>query len=1153
MNTLQAMYPLDSRLHVVSMVHGFNAHYRDSVRSPKEVDVSSNPILPVFSPKNTFVAKAHEQAMADADVETVTLHKWQPHNPNVKIPVKQKEASFVYKPKWGLNNARSHPRTRLGVDPIEKHTDEPQDQEKEETGTNGKYRPSVTQHPPNTERTTTCPQAPRTNRQFKGAISRIVSGQRQGCANLSKKGVTREMLLSVRESARKQLLGSSFASHAIDGQNGSQNSPDSDSDSDIWSVSSEGSKKDVDHHLPAHMAKMRIQPKALTRELNASAEALAHAIDNMEIDLDKQYRTHAVVTTLQRCQIYLRHLTRVASKAEFQTKTDEIHDISPPMGIDDVVVTGLANYIVNQVCNSGVYDAATTSLFEQILKSLAPSLYDTTTATEEDFKTPHFLRLSHLKKANARIFKKFSSAEKRFQGAVNSLKMVVTVTEKRLTSLVFRVWRFDAKLFKSRENLVRFSSRQKTPQQATHERMLLFFYWRAWAKTRKLERIMNLETSRLQEMTTSVTSELRSTVFDAHAVQERMQLLASTLAGTKQDTTIMRADGTFSSEFLANVLGRCEKELAMLREMTHGRFPIFLLSGLFEGSGGEPPKDVDTAVQELLLLGQNWAKRTEVFEKVQQLASEEEEKEIEAYQELVELDIETLLVNWVNRCISHTYDNDQSSFRRRLKDLSTDLRDSDIYVALMKHVTPGVSFHKIEITFDLHSKAKSLLSTLAQYGCFTVMNENEFVEGLPDLHLAQLANLFLVRGHGLDPSPKPRWFDNMATRIPFVLENWRAIEYLERIPQNKAYDMLASLTHLCCELSICRNRLVRREKYWRIIQTKVKDFVWLLLRAYTSDTASYEIQHLNNAYQNGINEHMCARVLGKDDEDRAQWKEEAIKIKKIIAKYRGELKKINRHYTSESMAAKRSNSIDFRSYLTFVKDCGVLKGNIDVPLNDIYNCFTTVCELERKERGDEDDPDGVQEVDQGNFLEVIVRLANVVHRSHDTLSARVNELLEQDVLPNACRTSADEFRKLLTSETMRDVFAMNKTKLTSIFRRYSSLDDDERVLEQHLSMNLAEFTKLCRDAGLLGDSGFTTHKLKALFGNVQQDEDYGIDDPDESQELSYQEFLEALSAICLFHMPEPFTPLNVKFETFLEHKFFANLKTVAKKKKNSAA
>ncbi len=42
--------------------------------------------------------------------------------------------------------------------------------------------------------------------------------------------------------------------------------------------------------------------------------------------------------------------------------------------------------------------------------------------------------------------------------------------------------------------------------------------------------------------------------------------------------------------------------------------------------------------------------------------------------------------------------------------------------------------------------------------------------------------------------------------------------------------------------------------------------------------------------------------------------------------------------------------------------------------------------------------------------------------------------------------------------------------------------------------------------------------------------------------MSYQEFVEALAAICLFRFPDPFTPLSVKLDTFLTTQFIKPLK-----------
>lgn len=60
--------------------------------------------------------------------------------------------------------------------------------------------------------------------------------------------------------------------------------------------------------------------------------------------------------------------------------------------------------------------------------------------------------------------------------------------------------------------------------------------------------------------------------------------------------------------------------------------------------------------------------------------------------------------------------------------------------------------------FDLHSKAKLILSLSAMMGTRILLSEFEYVEGIPDLHLLFIGSIWSAR-HGLGREPKQKWFD----------------------------------------------------------------------------------------------------------------------------------------------------------------------------------------------------------------------------------------------------------------------------------------------------------------------------------------------------------------------------------------------------------
>jgi hypothetical protein len=65
-----------------------------------------------------------------------------------------------------------------------------------------------------------------------------------------------------------------------------------------------------------------------------------------------------------------------------------------------------------------------------------------------------------------------------------------------------------------------------------------------------------------------------------------------------------------------------------------------------------------------------------------------------------------------------------------------------------------------------------------------------------------------------------------------------------------------------------------------------------------------------------------------------------------------------------------------------------------------------------------------------------------------------------------------------------------------------------KASERITMMKEEDFIRMCKDAYLHMDESI----LRNVFESVQQDEDFGIEDPSLSQEMSYQEFQEVSTA-----------------------------------------
>lgn len=508
---------------------------------------------------------------------------------------------------------------------------------------------------------------------------------------------------------------------------------------------------------------------------------------------------------------------------------------------------------------------------------------------------------------------------------------------RRKARLLFRFWRHHTACVKHKGRMEAYAVKIKgdSASQSQDDQTVLtetFFFWRSWAQQTKLSRLLEEEARRLRRMVEDVRAELHKGTQQGADVSETIQMINLSLeqlsrTGRKRP---VRPDLTFAPHFLNDFFTRCERELAMLKDIPLGCYDLSCLAPDFQPRGGSSSNHsskLDEAVKAVGTLGARgkWAQRQELLEELQGELDKEEAFEQAAFDQISSMEFEDLLIGWLNRNVLTTTKMDGTPFARTLKDLSTDLRDSEIYVALLKAIAPSneAKIIKVEKLVDLHARAKAVIGLFRSLGCHEVLSEYDYVEGVPDQHLLQICSLFLTN-HGVAPEPGQRWFDNRTQNIHYLRDRWAEVKKSSNVPDQVGSAFLSQLLHLSTEIAVVRARLVRRDRYCKAIQRRTKDFMWMLHRSRSlPDNERYDLKHLNNIYQTMVSEQSIGRIIGKDDPEGAR--HELKLINKIFSRHRDELRKITKHYLSQSRG-NTPNCIDFPAFMTFVKDCGFLLG-----------------------------------------------------------------------------------------------------------------------------------------------------------------------------------------------------------------------------------
>jgi hypothetical protein len=143
------------------------------------------------------------------------------------------------------------------------------------------------------------------------------------------------------------------------------------------------------------------------------------------------------------------------------------------------------------------------------------------------------------------------------------------------------------------------------------------------------------------------------------------------------------------------------------------------------------------------------------------------------------------------------------------------------------------------------------------------------------------------------------------------------------------------------------------------------------------------------------------------------------------------------------------------------------------------------------------------------------------------LTECVRRLLTKYVLPNAMKSSYEEFHRQMNMPLVLEIIVQFRTKLKVLFTKYAKADDSDQFAN---SMNLKEFTIFANDRKLLCD-GFTRRDLVSVFNNAQSET---TDANGASTMLSFPEFVDAVGAISIFKRPNPFVAFETHLTQFLK-------------------
>ena len=247
-----------------------------------------------------------------------------------------------------------------------------------------------------------------------------------------------------------------------------------------------------------------------------------------------------------------------------------------------------------------------------------------------------------------------------------------------------------------------------------------------------------------------------------------------------------------------------------------------------------------------------------------------------------------------------------------------------------------------------------------------------------------------------------------------------------------------------------------------------------------------------------------------------------------------DLKRIFQYYAAAE--AGDANSMDHAEWWKFVRECKFQKDRKAMPsvrVDLIFQACNIDYTLDAKDRAEADDG----EMESTEWTESLVRTSSWRYskKTAGGLDKRLEKLMNEDMLPNACSVDCDVFRERLAGDEVQAVYHKHRRNLKKIYAVYAADDDDGDAALAMDTMNCKELVSFCMEMKLTGPI-LSQRAVRTIFAFVQQEEAEleEDEDDDDGSEMVYSEFVEALAAIAMFLCPNPYEVVPSRINRYIK-------------------
>lgn len=476
--------------------------------------------------------------------------------------------------------------------------------------------------------------------------------------------------------------------------------------------------------------------------------------------------------------------------------------------------------------------------------------------------------------------------------------------------------------------------------------------------------------------------------------------------------------------------------------------------------------------------------------------------------------------------------------------------------------------------FDTGARATRLLACANEWLSVTpeMIIPTEIEEGDSEWNFAFLANLFIAHPTlRTDPVPFVTDYQEMNKLFRHKNYSFNLVNTGSRtINKTDSEDPSMLIKSLCTKVNklskrvnnrinmLQRSHLSWRETEIKVIQRLVQDLC-KRARGIDSSQKDEESQKERDQFQK-LSFLKLTDILQREEIDP---KIEFERLKTYCGECFDDLRKI---YSAYGALGGGGGSVSFYEFSSLVRDCKLV--NKDWTQADITLVFVkTNIEID-EETGEriniDHNPDSALTTTE--FVEILIRISHGMYKNRPLLEHEMTienisnkttvrsitqcmvTLMEENILPFAKRSDAEEFRKKLRIPIIKGVFTKYNERLEHIFEKYAKFDSEQNTGDESradITMNMREFTKMCKDKQI----SIPHRKVMSVFQNVQNDDTAFADDDSMDAEVDFTEFQEAVAAIACIMFPDPYSPMEQRIEMLLLRNLLKNENKDSKKKK----